>query len=155
MFGKKSTDGSTGTTSTSTISTEKIFIENTNICIAPLKKDIIDYITDNKITNLYLFSEDKISIKNNKKIIVKQFYLIDYKSVYLLSKQKKFHLYENYEENEKVKLSIDIDIKEFPNDTNKDKYFDDIIDKSIELFTDKLKEKDIFNSEIIILKSSS
>jgi hypothetical protein len=156
MFGKKSTsNNSISSTIIPTISTEKIFIENTNICIAPLKKNIIDYINDNKITNLYLFSEDKISIKNNKEIIVKQFYLIDYKSVYLLSKQKKFHLYENYEENEKVKLFIDIDIKEFPDDINKDKYFDDIIDKSIELFTDKLKEKDIFNPEIIILKSSS
>ena len=66
MCTQKSTDESISSTSTSTISTEKIFIENTNICIAPLKKDIIDYINDNKITNLYLFSEDKISIKNNK-----------------------------------------------------------------------------------------
>ena len=128
-----SADESTANTSISTISTEKIFIENTNICIAPKKQDIIDYINDNKITNLYLFSEDTI---NNEKKEVKQFYLIDYKSVYLLSKQKKFHLYENYEKNEKVKLFIDIDIKEFPNDINKDKYFDEIIDKSINLYTD-------------------
>ena len=148
-------DGNATNISTSTISTEKIFIENTNICIAPKKQDIIDYINNNKITNLYLFSEDKISIKNNKEVIVKQFYLIDYNSVYLLSKQKKFHLYENYEKNEKVKLFIDIDIKKYPENINKDEYFDDIIDKSIELFTDKLKEKNVFNPEIIILKSSS
>jgi len=155
MCTQNSMDGSITSTSISTISKEKIFIENTNICIAPLKRDIIDYINDNKITNLYIFSEDKISIKYNKEVIVKQFYLIDYNSVYLLSKQKKFHLYENYEENEKVKLFIDIDIKEFPDDINKDEYFDNIIDDSINLFIDKLKEKDIFNPEIIILKSSS
>ena len=147
-----SADESTANTSISTISTEKIFIENTNICIAPKKQDIIDYINDNKITNLYLFSEDTI---NNEKKEVKQFYLIDYKSVYLLSKQKKFHLYENYEKNEKVKLFIDIDIKEFPDDINKDKYFDEIIDKSINLYTDELKKYDIINPQIIILKSSS
>ena len=113
---------------------------------------MLKYLNDNKITDLYLFSEDTI---NKKNITVKQFYCLDYKTVYLLSKQKKFHLYENYEENEKVKLFIDIDIKEFPDDINKDEYFDDIIDKSIKLFTDKLKEKDIINPQIIILKSSS
>jgi len=147
-----SADGNATNISISTISTEKIFIENTNICIAPKKQDIIDYIKNNNITDLYLFSEDTI---NKKNIMVKQFYLIDYNSVYLLSKQKKFHLYENYEENEKVKLFIDIDIKKYPENINKNEYFDDIINESITLFTDKLKEKDIFNSEIIILKSSS
>ena len=111
MSAKKSNvDSGTGTTTISTILSEKIISENTNICYAPIKKEIIDYFNVNKNHNLYLFSEDTI---NNEKIEVKQFYGLDYKSVYLLSKKKKFHLYENFEENEKIKLFIDIDIKDF------------------------------------------
>jgi len=153
MLGKKSNlDESITSTSISTIRSEKIISENTNICYAPLKKEILDYFNDNKITNLYLFSEDTI---NNEKKEVKQFYGIDYKTVYLLSKKKKFHLYENYEENEKIKLFIDIDIKDYDKNIDRDKYFDEIIDKSINLYTDELKKYDIINPQIIILKSSS
>jgi hypothetical protein len=149
---KSNVDGSTGNTSISTILSEKIFLENTNLYYHPLKADMLKYLNDNKITDLYLFSEDTI---NKKNIMVKQFYCLDYKTVYLLSKKKKFHLYENYEENEKIKLFIDIDIKDYDKNINKDEYFDKIIDESIKLFTDKLKEINIINPEIIILKSSS
>jgi len=139
-----------------TISREKIFIENTNRYVASKKQVILDYIKNNNITNLYLFSEDKIIVKDNQENIIKQFYLLDYKTIYLLSKKKKFHLYENYEANEKVKLFIDIDIKlDNNNIENKDEYFDEIIDKSIKLFIDELKKYDIKDPEIIILKSSS
>lgn len=150
MLSQKSrSDGSISSTTISTISTEKIFFKNTNFLYAETKKSILDHIKENN--NLYIFSEDEL--KGNK--IVKSFFAIDYETIYLLSKKKKFHMYENYERDEKIKLFIDIDIKEFPDDINKDKYFDDIINKSIELFTDKLKEEDIINPEIIILKSSS
>jgi P4 family phage/plasmid primase-like protien len=153
MSAKKSNvDSGTGTTTISTILSEKIISEKTNICYAPIKKDIIDYFNKNKNHNLYLFSEDTI---NNEKIEVKQFYGIDYKIVYLLSKKKKFHLYENFEENEKIKLFIDIDIKDFDKNIDRDNYFDEIIDNSINLYTDELKKYDIINPQIIILKSSS
>ena len=149
---KSRSDGSAPNTSISTILSEKIISEKTNICYAPLKSDIIEYFNINKNSNLYLFSEDTINNENKQ---VKQFYGLDYKTVYLLSKKKKFHLYENYERDDKVKLFIDIDIKEFPDDINKNEYFDKIIVDSIKLFTDKLQESNIYNPQIIILKSSS
>jgi hypothetical protein len=149
---KSRSDGSAPNTSISTILSEKIISENTNICYAQLKSDIIDYFNNNKISNLYLFSEDIINNENKE---VKKFYGLDYKTVYLLSKKKKFHLYENFERDDKVKLFIDIDIKEFPDDINKDEYFDKIISDSIKIFTDKLQESNIEKPQIIILKSSS
>jgi hypothetical protein len=108
-----------------TISREKFFIKNTNLYVALKKQVILDYIKNNNITNLYLFSEDKIIVKDNQENIIKQFYLLDYKTIYLLSKKKIFHLYENYEANEKIKLFIDIDIKLDDNNNieNKDDYF--------------------------------
>jgi hypothetical protein len=149
---KSNVDGSTGNTSISTILSEKIFLENTNLYYHPLKADMLKYLNDNKITDLYLFSEDTF---NKKNILVKQFYCLDYKTVYLLSKQKKFHLYENFEENEKIKLFIDIDIKDFDKNIDRDIYFDEIINKSINLYVDELKKYNIINPQIIILKSSS
>lgn len=146
---KSRLDGSTGTTSIATISTEKIFLENTNFLYAETKKSILEHIREH--SDLHIFSEDEL--KGNK--TVKSFFATDYETVYVLSKKKKFHIYENYERDEKIKLFIDIDIKEFPDNINEDVYFDNIINKSIKLFTNKLKEKNVFNPEIIILKSSS
>jgi len=137
-----------------TITGENIFIKNTNLYFSPTKLNILNHIKNNKLINLYLFSEDRLKDNGN---IVKQYLLLDYKTVYLLSKKKRFHLYENYEANEKIKLFVDIDIKltdDFKN-TDKDEYFDKIIDNTIKLFTDDLIKYDIINPQIIILKSSS
>jgi hypothetical protein len=156
---KLSSDGSVGSTSISTITRDKIFLKNTNYRSYPewntIKGCIEDIQNELKINNLYIFCEDMNNNKDGKNKIIKNYLALDYDAVYKLSSKKIYHLYENYDIDEKVKLFIDIDIKEYPDDINKDEYFDNIIDDSINLFIDKLKEKDIFNPQIIILKSSS
>jgi len=131
-----------------TIKKENLFTKQTQFKQFYTEVPCVDYIKTKK--DLHLFGED-ISADMRK-----QFYAIDYNTIYLLSTTKKFHLYE-YFNDEPLKLFLDIDIapKNIPATADKQSLFDDIISKSIGLIIDKLKEQDIEKPEIIVLKSSS
>ena len=78
-------------------------------------------------TNLYLFSEDVSALCG-----AKRYYIVDYTTIYYYSKQKCYHLYENYERGHKVKLHMDIDIKEKDtpkglDENGKMEFFNDIL----------------------------
>jgi hypothetical protein len=101
---------------------------------------------------LHLFGED-----TNAKMS-KRFYAINYHTIYLLSKTKKFHLYEYFDHGEHIKLFLDIDIKSehIPATADRKTLFDTIINRSIKMMVDKLEtDHDISNPKVIILKSSS
>lgn len=131
-----------------TIKRENLFAKQTQFKHFYTELPCVEYIKTKN--NLHLFGED-VSADMRK-----QFYAIDYNTIYLLSKTKKFHLYE-YFNDEPLKLFLDIDIapKNIPATADKQLLFDDIIATSIGLINDKLKEQDIENPEIIVLKSSS
>jgi hypothetical protein len=135
--------------SSHTIKNEKIFTENTQFKHYYTQQPCIDYIEN--IPNLKLFGEDVDATGK------KQFYVINYNTIYLLSKSKKSHLYEHYDDTNPIKLFVDLDIKEehIPKNANKQQLFDDYIFNCIELITDKLQDYDIEDPEIIVLKSSS
>jgi len=111
MLGTNLQDESVGTTSIPTIGLEKIFIENSQFIYSNTWKSVTDYILFNK--NLYCFAEDKTYIDNKTKEqrFIYNYYAIDYNSIFKLSKQKKFHLYETYEAEQTIKLFLDIDIQ--------------------------------------------
>jgi hypothetical protein len=135
-------------TNTTIISKEKIFKENPQNKLFYTKEKALEYLEKHK--NLYLYSEDK---DNESK---KQFYILDRKTLFNLSIQKKFNLYEHVETNNQVKLFIDIDLKtkDIPKNKNAKKYFKNIIEDVIELLENKLIEYDIKNPSYIILDSS-
>ena len=161
MFSKKSNvDSGTGTTTISTISTEKIFIENPHSIYSDSWDVITEHLNGLKDTNLYCFAEDKTYIDKTTKEqkFIYNYYALDYKSIYELSIQKKFHLYETYEAEQKIKLFLDIDIpinkvpEEFKK--KKEKYLDKIINNIIDLINDKLTDyNEDIQPNIIILKS--
>jgi hypothetical protein len=133
-----------------TITTENIFTKQTQFRIFSKEAPCVEYIQKNE--NLHLFGED-MSAKMHK-----QFYAINYNTIYLLSKMKKFHLYEYYGNDEEVKLFLDIDIKpeHIPETADKKILFDNIINDSIKLMVEKLeKDYQIIDPAVIILKSSS
>jgi hypothetical protein len=82
------------------------------------KTEALSYIEKNG-NNLKLFAEDICEDNGSKKFIVSS-----YDNIYYLSKDKKHHLYESYEANQKLKLILDIDIKIENKDNNRDEYTD-------------------------------
>jgi hypothetical protein len=132
------------------IRTEKIFTEQTRFKHFYTEAPCVEYV--NTQQNLHLFGEDK------KADGTKQFYAINRATIYTLSKLKKFHLYEYYGNEQKLKLFLDIDIKpeNIPETADKQILFDNYINDSIKLIVNKLEEDHgILNPQIIILKSSS
>lgn len=107
----------------------------------------LEYIKNKK--SIYLFGEDY----NAKSI--KRFFGLNYKTIYLLSTQKRFHLYEYYGREDKLKLFLDIDIKspDIPKNVNRTEYFNHVIKKSINTVIKHLKTYNINNSQIIILSA--
>lgn len=132
-----------------TITTEIIFLEQTQFKVFPIEIQCIDYIKTKP--NLHLFAED---INSEMK---KRFFAIDYTAIFLLSAQKKFHLYEYFNDSERLKLFLDIDIKSenIPDNANKKNLLEKYIKDSIVLMLNKLKKYNIIDPQIIILKSSS
>lgn len=142
-----------------TISIEKNFKKNPHNKVFYTKDEAIKYINKNNNTDLYLISEDKCTDKGNK-----LYYALNHELLYLLSQTKKYSLYECYERGDKVKLHLDIDIKndDIPKNTDRLVYFDDIIKTALELMQNnliKIFDKPETNStklkdpEIIILSS--
>jgi len=113
MLGTNLQDESVGTTSIPTIGLEKIFIENSQFIYSNTWKSVTDYIDESSNKNLYCFAEDKTYIDKETKEqkFIYNYYAIDYNSIFKLSKQKKFHLYETYEAEQTIKLFLDIDIQ--------------------------------------------
>jgi hypothetical protein len=160
MCTQKSTDGSNANTSTSTISTEKIFIENSHSIYSDSWDVITEHLNNLKDTNLYCFAEDKTYFdkKTKEQKFIYNYYALDYESIYELSIQKKYHLYETYEAEQKIKLFLDIDIpiSKVPDDYKKKKvkYLDKIINNIIDLINDNLTDyNEDIKPNIIILKS--
>lgn len=134
-----------------TIYEEKIFKENPHDTKF-VKKDIaINYIQKNKNKKLYLISED-LCTQNGSKC----YYALNYDLLYYLVKTKKFSLYECFEANEKIKLSLDLDvyIRDIPKNVDHQIYFDNLINRAINLIEKKLGEHKIDKPEIIILSSN-
>jgi hypothetical protein len=137
---------------------EKKFMENPYFIHSNTWDVITKHLNEMNDNNLYCFAEDKTYFdkKANEQKYIYNYYALDYNTIYELSIQKKFHLYETYESHQKIKLFLDIDvpISKVPNECNKNKYLDVIIDDIIELINDKLIEynKDLI-PKIIILKS--
>lgn len=133
-----------------TIKTDKNFTSQTRFKHFYTEAPCVEYIKTQK--NLHLFGEDVSSDMR------KQFYAINYNTIYLLSQTKKFHLYEYFNDTEPLKLFLDIDIapKNIPEHADKQALFDEIIGDSIKLVTDILEiDHNIIKTPIIILKSSS
>lgn len=129
-----------------TISTEKIFIKNPQFKYFHKKIPCLEYLTTHQ--NLYLFGED---INSD---LAKRFYAMDYHSIFQLSQQKKFHLYEYFERDNPLKLFLDIDVKMGKMDKDQQLIiFNKVCQESIDLVLKYLKLYNIQNPEIIILSS--
>lgn len=126
-----------------TITEEKTFKKNSHSKFFPIKQEALNYIAQNK-EKLYLFSEDKYIESGSKK-----FYVTDRQTIYDLSSTKNFSLYENYEMTDKVKLFLDIDLKN-PKDTN----FDDLVNEAIETINEEILKYTSTVPEIIVLNAS-
>src|SRR5437867_3213297 len=83
-----------------TITKEKTFLKQPQFESFYKKETCLQYLKSHK--ELHLFSEDLNSD------MAKRFIAIDYKTIYLFSIHKKFHLYENYEKDEMIKFHLDI-----------------------------------------------
>ena len=131
-----------------TITNNDIFLFQTHNEIFNKKLDALAHLKNKD--NLHLFSEDK-SIKQNKR-----FFTLDNETIYNLCRQKKFCLYENFDENNKIKLCLDIDIKKqfITPDVDKVDLLNNIINQSINLVLEQLKKYNIKNPMITVLTSN-
>lgn len=130
----------------STINSQNIFRKNPQFKCFQTKLPCLEYLQTQP--NLYLFGED-INAK-----LSKQFYAMDYQSIYQLSLMKKFHLYEYFEKGNQLKLFLDIDVKTDKLDTiQQTELFEKVCQESINLILSHLKIYNIQNPEIIILSS--
>ena len=96
---------------------------------------------------LYLFSEENWNSRTRK------FFPIDHESIYLFSKDKKSHLFEHFDRDEKIKLYLDIDLKEkhIPKEGNLKVFFDNLIYECIKTVTDELEKYVLVNSYSLCL----
>jgi len=111
------------------------------------KSEALAYITEKSNTDLKLFSEDICEDDGRKRFIA-----TSYDNIYMLSKTKDSHMYENYEANQPLKLILDIDLK-IDSENKGMNYFNDLLVRAIDAVNDRIKE---FTDEIpitIILKS--
>jgi len=132
-----------------------------NIRWLPVKEHIVNH----QLNNLFVFAEDKPYMKNGKENHCYQYYALDYDTVFKLSYQKMFHLFECFEGDEKIKLFLDIDIKNdskyivnLKSDKKKQDVLNQIIDEAIKLVLDKINELNqnkINDAKILIMKSDS
>ena len=132
-----------------TISIDKNLAEKPHSKNFEKKIDAVEYIKNNPNKNLYLISQD-LSTKGHK-----NFYSMDYETLYSLTSTKKQSLYENYEKEDNVKLFLDIDMKtkEIPKDANHMTHFNNILLEIMDIMKLNLAKYDIYNQEIIILSA--
>ncbi len=135
----------------STICKDKIFKSQPHIKKFVKKEQAIIYIQ--KHPTLHLFSED-VSVDG-----AKQFYTLDYDTVYQLCNKRLYHLYENLERNERIKLHIDIDIKlDKKNNSKKSScqnLLNDTVTQAISLLLKQLHPYNIPTPQIIVLNGST
>ena len=122
-----------------------------------------EHITNHKLNNLFVFAEDKPYTKNDKEEHCYQYFALDYDTVFELSYQKLFHLFECFESDESIKLFLDIDIgndsihiKNLNTIEEKKDKLNQIIDESLKLVLDKINELNknkIDDAKILIMKS--
>ena len=116
-------------------------------CVNEIKKfsklnQCLEYLENNK--QLSVFAEDI----NNQ--MAKCFLATDPNTIYLLSRKKKSHFYEYFNDAEKLKLFLDIDVKNSDNiDT-----FNNILDTSIKCVTDELEKYGINSPKVIVLHAN-
>ena len=130
-----------------TITIENIFLKKPQFKWFHTEIECTDYIKLQP--NLCHFGEDK----NTKG--AKRFLAIDYESIYLLSIMKKFHLYEYFSKTDKVKLILDIDIKNenIPENVDRPAFFDKIMTDSLNLALKSLESYNIVDPQIIMWAS--
>ena len=134
----------------STINLEKRF-RNSNAKMFLKKDPALNYIKNR--TNLYLFTEDRDKEFN------KNFYAIDYDTVYDFSIFKKYHLYENFEIGQRVRLFLDLDIenhkipKSIKSEKDRMELFDKYVNDTIKLMGTILIKHGIANPASIVLSS--
>ena len=140
---------------TSTIAIDNILAKKTHDKIRSFntKKNAIDYIEENNFT-ISLFSID-LNIDGSK-----EFYTADYDTIFNViyghkKDNKTINFYENYEEYNKIKLPIDVDISEAEiGDRNRDELFSERAKEIITLLNLELKNQfDIKDPQILILRS--
>lgn len=131
-----------------TITRDNIFKKQPHLIYFDKESPCLEYLKTQP--NLHQFAEDLTCG------MAKRFFAIDYDTIYSLSQLKKFHLYEYFDRDDKLKLFMDIDIKphNIPEGVNREEYFDDIVNEGIELVVDQLKKYGINNPRTIILSSN-
>lgn len=112
------------------------------------KSEALEYIKKNN--KLKLFCEDICEENASKRFIAST-----YDNIYVLSKNKKSHIYECYENEQPLKLILDIDYKITNDQKNHHNIntFDDMLVICIDTITDKLKEYTHIDPLLIVLKS--
>ena len=130
-----------------TITKENIFLKQTHSRVFYKETECQEYI--NSQQNLFMFGED---INGT---FAKRYIATNYKTIYLLSNKKKFHLYEYFQKDDKIKLYLDIDIKssKIPKESDKEEYFESIIEQCIEFIKEKLEPYAVADIQTIILSS--
>jgi len=120
------------------------------------KLSALDYIGQNPNLNLFLFSEDVAANCG-----AKRYYATTHETIHTFSAKKIYHLYENYEKEEPIKLFLDIDLKEEHIPTNfslkaKEMLFNTTVNTSIDLMIIQLAKYNIEEDNIkyIVLTSS-
>ena len=115
------------------------------------KQNTINEIKLLKDKNIKLFSEDYNETSSKK------FIGSTYDIIYYISSKYETCFYENFEENDTIKLFVDIDInKEQFTEHNKDTIFDSFINKILNYFESTIfKQLDIKDYSYIILKSEN
>jgi len=102
-----------------------------------------------------IYSSDKI----NKNRIVKEFIVCKPKAIYnIIKRGEKVNLYENFIDTNKIKLHIDVDIKEkyFKPNEDPEVTFQNYIDEILEVTNDALyRHYNIEDPQIIIIKSET
>lgn len=133
------------------INTEKNLPKNPQYHMFGTAALCIEYIKTNK--NLYMFAEDK----NDE--MRKRFIATTWEYMCKLSLERKHHFYEYFMADDQLKLFMDIDLKpqQFPNNIAKENrmnYFNEIINKCLNLVINQLKKYNVHDPIIILLKSN-
>ena len=151
---QEETKPSTYLTPSCTIAIENIFIKSTHNKLFTYLNDATDYLNQQNNKNLYYFAED--ILYPNREKSSKRYFVSDYQTLFAISKTKKYSLYEYFDATDKLKLYIDIDLKnkDIPANANREALLDNLINECIDLMLDNLKEYHVEKPEIIILNST-